>query len=68
MRDDLETRVAGINAAIAIVERQINQEDAAYSSFQVISALWLSYREENYQPSKMPVAYSTDLRTRVIDA
>ena len=28
----------------------------------------LSYEWKNYQPSEMPVAYSTDLRTRVIDA
>lgn len=27
MRDDLETRLAGINAAIETVERQIDQED-----------------------------------------
>jgi hypothetical protein len=29
MRDDLETRLAGINAAIGNVEQQLNQEDAA---------------------------------------
>lgn len=26
MRDDLETRLAGVNAAIATIERQVNQE------------------------------------------
>jgi hypothetical protein len=29
MRDDLETRLAGLNAAIDNIERQMNQEDAA---------------------------------------
>jgi len=29
MRDDLETRLAGINGAISNVEQQLNQEDAA---------------------------------------
>jgi hypothetical protein len=29
MRDDLETKLAGINAAIGNVEQQLNQEDAA---------------------------------------
>ncbi len=29
MRDDLETKLAGINAAISNVEQQLNQEDAA---------------------------------------
>ncbi len=29
MRDDLETRLAGINAAISTIERQVNQEDSA---------------------------------------
>lgn len=29
MRDDLETRLAGINAAIGNVEQQLSQEDAA---------------------------------------
>ena len=29
MRDDLETRLAGLNAAIETLERQISQEDAA---------------------------------------
>lgn len=28
----------------------------------------LSYKSKNYAPSEMPVAYSTDLRSRVIDA
>ncbi|MDJ0743292.1 MAG: hypothetical protein QNJ32_08010 [Xenococcaceae cyanobacterium MO_167.B27] len=27
IRDDLETRLAGINAAIATLERQLNQEE-----------------------------------------
>ena len=27
MRDDLETRLAGVNAAIGTIERQLNQED-----------------------------------------
>ena len=31
MRDDLETRLAGINAAITTVERQINEDDPATS-------------------------------------
>ena len=29
MRDDLETRLAGLNAAIEKVEQQLTQEDAA---------------------------------------
>jgi hypothetical protein len=29
MRDDLETRLAGINGAISNVEQQLSQEDAA---------------------------------------
>jgi len=29
MRDDLETRLAGLNAAIETIERQLNREDAA---------------------------------------
>ncbi|MBV8887383.1 MAG: hypothetical protein JO235_25770 [Chroococcidiopsidaceae cyanobacterium CP_BM_RX_35] len=29
MRDDLETRLAGINAAIDTIERQLNREDTA---------------------------------------
>ncbi|MBW4601938.1 MAG: hypothetical protein KME29_20770 [Calothrix sp. FI2-JRJ7] len=28
MRDDIETRLAGLNAAITNVEQQLNQEDA----------------------------------------
>lgn len=28
MRDDLETRLAGTNAAIDTIERQLNQDDA----------------------------------------
>ena len=32
MRDDLETRLAGINAAITTVERQINEDDPATSA------------------------------------
>nr|WP_235728415.1 hypothetical protein [Fischerella thermalis] len=28
MRDDLETKLAGLNGAIANLEQQINQEDA----------------------------------------
>jgi hypothetical protein len=31
MRDDLETRLAGINAAITTIERQINEDDPATS-------------------------------------
>lgn len=29
MRDDLETRLAGVNAAIQTIERQVNEETAA---------------------------------------
>lgn len=29
MRDDLETRLAGVNAAIETIERQVNEETAA---------------------------------------
>lgn len=29
MRDDLETRLAGFNAAIETIERQLDREDAA---------------------------------------
>ncbi|MBV9389088.1 MAG: hypothetical protein JOZ78_21940 [Chroococcidiopsidaceae cyanobacterium CP_BM_ER_R8_30] len=29
MRDDLETRLAGLNAAIDTIERQLNREDTA---------------------------------------
>jgi len=29
MRDDLETRLAGLNAAIETIEHQLNREDAA---------------------------------------
>lgn len=29
MRDDLETRLAGLNAAISTIERQLNQEEAS---------------------------------------
>ncbi|MGL5080075.1 MAG: hypothetical protein ACRC8A_01175 [Microcoleaceae cyanobacterium] len=31
MRDDLETRLAGLNAAIDTVERQLSQEDISSS-------------------------------------
>lgn len=29
MRDDLETRLAGLNAAIASIENQLNQDEAS---------------------------------------
>jgi hypothetical protein len=32
MRDDLETRLAGVNAAIETIERQINQDDDSTAS------------------------------------
>ncbi|WP_421658151.1 hypothetical protein [Leptothermofonsia sp. ETS-13] len=32
MRDDLETRLAGLNAAIETIERQINQDDDSPAS------------------------------------
>ncbi|ELR99016.1 hypothetical protein [Gloeocapsa sp. PCC 73106] len=32
MRDDLEARLAGINAAIQTVERQINEDDTSPST------------------------------------
>ncbi|NJK40042.1 MAG: hypothetical protein HC825_00990 [Oscillatoriales cyanobacterium RM1_1_9] len=32
MRDDLETRLAGLNAAIGTIERQLNQDETPASS------------------------------------